>query len=401
MKRFKYKARDKKGVLVTGEVEARDEFTAAKLVRDEGLIVISIQKSSLGLGLMGGSEKVPFSEVTNFTRQLATMVNSGLLVTEALSILRTQANPTMQRIVLQILADVEAGHSLSSALAKHPSVFSKTYIALIKAGEKGGVMDQVLLRLSADMEKSEEMRGKIKGALIYPAIIVVGMIIVSFIMLVFVIPQLATLYEQFGKELPFTTRVLIGLSDFAVNYWPITLAVVVALGLFGLLFVKSEAGKKKIDAYMFRIPILGQLQRQIILADLTRTMGLMIGAGVQLLEGLAVTTEVVRNDVIKTALADVTKMVEKGFPLSFSFSRHPEAFPFILSQMVAVGEETGKTAEIMSKLSHIFEVEVDQKVKTLTSALEPIILVALGIGVAFLVITIILPIYNLTSSFNL
>jgi type IV pilus assembly protein PilC len=401
MKRYIYKAKDKTGKLVTGEVEAVNESNAAKLVRGRGLLVLSIKQAfdnplSLIKRLKG---RITTSDIATFTRQFATMVNAGLPITEALLILRSQAKGSLGKVVSQILADVEGGESLSKAFVKHPHVFTPTYIALVKSGEVGGVLDSVLVKLADDLEKQQEFRGKVKGALIYPLIIVTGMIIVAFIMMIFVIPRLTSLYSEFNAELPLPTRILISISDLVIKFWPVTLALVVGL-FYGLMaFKKTPEGKLKIDELMFKIPVFGELQKQIVLTELTSTLSLMVGAGVSILEGLNITSEVVGNAVIGNALRDVSHQVEKGFPVSFAFAKHPEAFPFILSQMVAVGEETGKMEEVLSKVSHVFAVESDQKVKTLTSAIEPIVMVILGLGVGFLVIAIILPIYNLTSQF--
>jgi type IV pilus assembly protein PilC len=327
------------------------------------------------------------------------MVNAGLPITEALVILRSQAKGSMQKMAAQVLADVEGGESLSVALSRHPKVFSPTYIALVKSGEVGGVMDEVLVRLADNLEKQQEFRGRVKGALIYPAIIIVGMIIVGFIMMIFVIPRLTSLYSEFNAELPTPTKILIGLSNFVIHFWPLFL-ILFGAGFYGFsLYRKTPQGRRKTDELIFKIPIFGDLQRQIILTELTQTLSLMVGAGVSILEGLNITAGVVGNRVIADALRDTAKQVEKGFPVAFSFAKHPEAFPFILSQMVAVGEETGKMDEVLTKVSHIFEIESDQKVKALTAAIEPIVMVVLGLGVGFLVIAIILPIYNLTSQF--
>jgi Type II secretory pathway, component PulF len=401
MKHYWYKAKDLKGNLITGEVEAPTPEAAAKLVRGKRLIVIDItQTGTLSLNLLNTwKDRVTSSSVMNFTRQFATMINAGLPITEALLILRTQDSGAMEKIVSQLLADVEEGESLSSSMAKHTSVFSKTYVALIKSGEIGGVLDDVLIKLSDDLEKREEFKGKIKGAMIYPVIVVFGMIAVAFIMLVFVIPRLSTLYDQFGTKLPISTRIVVGASNIASKYWPLILG---AVGLGGFLlknWVNTKEGKRKYEEIIFALPIVGDLQKQIILTNLTRTLSLMVGSGVAIIEALTISSQVVTNSIIAAALQDTTKLVEKGFPLAFAFSKHPEAFPFILSQMVAVGEETGRMDEVLAKVSHVFEVESDQKVKSLTAAIEPIILIVLGIGVAFLVISIILPIYNLTTQF--
>lgn len=400
MKRYKYKAKNDKGELVTGEVEASTSAHAAKLVRRQGLIVISITTRNplLTNPLRNFTERITLSDVSTFTRQFATMINSGLPMTEALLILRSQAKGSMQKVVSQILADVEEGQSLSSSMSKHPQAFSKTYVALVKSGEMGGVMDEVLVRLADNMEKQQEFRGKIKGALIYPIIIILGMIGVAFIMMVFVIPQLMDLFNQFETELPISTKFLITISGITSRFWPLII-LLTGFGIYGLrIYMGTPKGKKNIDDIIFKIPLIGDLQKQIILADLTRTLSLMVGSGVSIIESISITSDVVGNTVMSDALIDVNKMVEKGFPIAFAFSRHPEAFPFILSQMIAVGEETGKIDEVLQKISHVFEVESDQKLKAITAAIEPIILMVLGLGVAFLIISVIMPIYTLTTS---
>ena len=401
MKRFNYKAKDSAGRVVTGEVEAADMSSAAKLIKGKGFFVISLTpKIDNPLSLLRRMrEKITGSDVATFTRQLSTMINAGLPTTEGLLILRSQSKKSMQRVVAQLLADVEAGDSFSNALSKHPKIFGKTYIALVKSGEVGGVLDAVLLRLADNLEKQQEFGSKVKGALIYPVIIVVGMVLVSAIMMIFVIPKLLSLYSDFNATLPLPTKILIGMSSFFVKYWFIVLALG-GIALYVLrLYKATPEGRRKIDELIFKIPVYGELQRQIILTELTRTLSMMVGAGVSILESLHITSEVVGNTLISDALIDAANQVEKGFPIAFAFSRHPEAFPFILSQMVAVGEETGKMDEVLTKISRIFEVESDEKVKGLTAAIEPIVMVVLGLGVGFLVIAVILPIYNLTSSF--
>jgi type IV pilus assembly protein PilC len=401
MKRYKYKAKNDKGELVQGEVEAANDIQAAKLIRQQNLVVISISpKRELPLNLAKKfSGGIGMGELTKLTRQLATMINAGLPITEALLILRSQSKGAAQRTISQILADVENGKALSMAMHRYPNVFSKTYIALIKSGEAGGVLDEVLLKLADDMEKQQEFRGKVKGALIYPAVIIVGMVVVALIMFIFVIPRLTTMYDQFDAELPITTKVLIAVSNFLIKFWPVVI-LAAGVGAYGFkLFRNTESGRRRMDEFLLKIPVIGNLQRQIVLAEVTRTLSLMVSSGVSILEGLRISSEVVNNKVTAQALAEATKMVEKGFPLAFAFSRHSEAFPLILSQMIAVGEETGKMDEVLSKVSHVFEIESEQKIKALTASIEPAILIVLGVGVAFLVISIIMPIYNLTTQF--
>ncbi len=402
MKTFNFKAKDKNGKLVRGKVEANDEKYAAQLIREKGLILISLSveaKSNLLSLIEGLGKKVKAEEVSNFTRQISTMVGAGLPITEALNILKVQSRGRMQEIVSQILADVEEGQSFSSAISKYPDVFSQTYVALIKAGEAGGVLDNVLSRLSDTLEKQIEFKGKVKGALIYPVIVVIGMIVVAFVMMVFVIPKMLSLYSEFGAELPTPTKILMNVSGFFAKFWWLFLAAFAVFLNFFIGYRKTKSGKRKVDELILKIPIFGDLQRQVILTELTRTLSLLTGTGVSILDSLSISSQVVGNAVISEALDESAKDVEKGFPIAFSFSKHPEAFPYILSQMIAVGEETGKMSEVLAKVSHVFEVESDQKVKALTAAIEPLVMIVLGIGVGFLVIAVILPIYNLTSQF--
>lgn len=401
MKRYTYRAKDQTGKLVTGEVEASSTQTAARLIRERKLVLITLKPVGGFLSdiLKGGQNKVSSSQIVTTTRQLATMVNAGLPLTQAISILRNQSTGGLQRVLTQVLSDVEGGESFSKALIKHPDSFSQTYIALVKSGELGGVLDQVLIRLADNLEKQQEFNSKVKGALIYPVIIVSGMMIVGVIMMAFVIPKLTSLYTEFNADLPLPTKILIALSGIFSRFW-IILVLLAVFGVYSLfVYRKTPEGKLKTDEFIFKVPIFGQLQRQILLTELTRTLALMVSSGVSILEGLNITAGVVGNLVLGDALRDSAKQVEKGFPVSFAFARHPEAFPYILSQMIAVGEETGKMDEVLTKVSHIFEIESDQKVKTLTAAIEPLVMVLLGVGVGFLVIAIILPIYNLTTQF--
>jgi len=401
MKKYSFKAKSKEGKLITGVVESSSEKDAARLIREKGLFVVSLRSQREGLFslLRRFKSRVTSRDIATFTVQLATMINAGLPVTEALLILRNQSKGGMQKVISQILADVEGGESLSKSLIKHPKIFNTTYIALVKSGEVGGVLEKVLTRLAENQEKGQEFKGKVKGALIYPAIIVVGMFAVGLIMMVFVIPKLLDLYVGFNAELPLPTRILIGISGFMVKFWPLIIGLL-GFGFYAFsLYRKTPKGRRKVDELMLKIPVFGPLQRQVMLTEMTRTLSLMVGSGVSILEGLNITANVVGNAVISDALKEAAKNVEKGFPIAYSFARNPDTFPYILSQMVSVGEETGKMDEVLEKLSHIFESESNEKVKGLTSAIEPIVMVILGLGVGFLVIAIILPIYSLTNQF--
>lgn len=398
MKSFLYKARDKAGNPVQGEVQANDEKGAAKLVRERGLILLELSSSSGVKGMLRQfTTKSSNKDIATLTRQLATMVNAGMSLSDALGILKVQAKEQLEAVVTQVLADIEGGKNFHEALAKHPHVFSPTYIALIRAGETGGVLDKVLLRLADNMEKEEAFKGKVKGAMIYPVIVVVAMIAASLVMIVFVIPRLTDVYSQFGADLPLPMKIFTGISSFITNYWFLLLIALIGLLIFAKTYFSTADGKRKFDNFLFSIPLIGPLRQQIILTDLSRTMSITIGAGVPILESLNISSDVISSVRINDSVKDVARRVEKGFPISYSFAQHPEDFPYILSQMIAVGEETGKMEEVLDKLSKVFEGESEEKVKAITAAIEPIIMIFLGIGVFFLVVSVIIPIYNLTN----
>lgn len=401
MNRFQYKAKDQSGNTVKGKVEAAGINEAARLLRERGLVVIHLKLETAGLLdlVRRLTHRTTLSDVAVFTRQFSTMITAGLPITDALLIIKSQASPGMKPIIDGILSDVEGGSSLAAALKKYPNVFSAVFIALIEAGEGGGVMDQVLARLADNLESQREFQSRVKGALIYPVIVVVGMIIVAGVMMVFVVPKLLSLFADFDAELPLPTRILITTSGFASRYWWIILLA--CGGLFWLfrMFSKTPGGQERIDKWRLKVPIFGPLQREIILTELTRTLGLLVGAGVSILEALRIVSSVVDNALIGSAIKKSSSQVEQGFSLAYAFSQDPDIFPPMLFQMLAVGEETGKLDDALLKVSHVFEQESAQLVKGLTAAMEPLIMVVLGIGVGFLVVAVILPIYNLTSQF--
>ncbi len=397
---FKYKVKNQYSDTVSGKVEAVTIEAAAAELSSRGLLVINLQplsddSFSVLKGVLMGVKQ---DDIVNLTRQLATMITAGLPLAGGLSILVRQSKAELSRLVAQILQDVEGGTSFSQALAKHPDIFSRLYIQLVNAGETGGVLDEVLQRLADNMEKSKEFKAKTKGAMIYPIIVVLAMVAVGFIMMIFVIPKLTEMYKDFDAELPMATRVLIGTSNFVTQFWYIFLIVIVA-GVYGLKrWYKTEKGELAIDGLILKLPIIGVLRQKIILTEFARTLSLLLGAGVSLLQALEIVNEGITNVVYRNAFKEVTNQVEKGISLSEAMS-HYDIFPPILFQMMSVGEETGKLDEVLLKMSTYFEQESEQAVKNLTTAMEPMIMIVLGVGVGAMVIAIIMPIYNLTSQF--
>ncbi len=401
MKKFRYIARDRSGKKITGLVEAVDSRQAARVVRERGLVLIKL--TELTGGLLGGLlvkffRRTSLSDVATFTRQLSTMTTAGLQLTESLTILRTQSRPGMGEIITSIQADVQGGSSLADAVKKYPEVFSRVYVSLIKSGETAGVLDEVLSRLADNLEKQREFGSKVKGALIYPVIVVVGMMIVAVVMMVFVVPKLTSLYSEFGASLPLPTRILISASSFASSYWWLSLLLLVGAAYGYKQFSMTKFGRRKIDGLKLSFPIIGNLNKQIVLTEFSRTLSLLVGAGISIIDALDIVSEASGNVLYEESLKSAAKQVEKGFPLAFTLAAD-SIYPQIVPQMISVGEETGKVDEVLGKLAHYFETESEQMVKGLTTAVEPLIMVVLGIGVGFLVIAIIMPIYNLTSQF--
>ena len=397
---FRYTAKNEYGESVKGKVEARNIKQAAVELSTRHLLVIDIKpltENSLAFvtsALFG----IKFNDVVNFTRQLATMISAGLPLASALSILVQQSKSEMSRLVAQILQDIEGGDTFAKALSKHPDVFGSTYVQLVRAGEVGGVLDDILNRLADNMEKTKEFRSKTKGAMIYPIIVVIAMVAVAFIMMIFVIPQLTAMYDDFGAELPMATQVLVAISNFMVNFWWLILLLAAGGSVFFRKWVKTHDGKLIVDQFVMKIPILGDLLKKIALTEFARTLSLLLGAGISVLQALDIVTDGMDNLIYKEALQDVSSHVEKGVPISKALSKY-EQFPPILHQMMSVGEETGKLDEVLGKLAKYFEQESEQAVKNLTTAIEPLIMIVLGIGVGAMVIAIIMPIYNLTSQF--
>lgn len=400
MQRFVYKVKAPNGKTQEGKVEARDVATAVGILRERGLVVISIHSLTHPTGMMITKllSGIKLDDLVAFTRQMATMLEAGLPLTESLSILEIQSKPAMSQVIGEVLRDVQSGSSIGDAMEKHTNVFSGVYVSLVRAGEAAGALDTVLKRLADNLEKEKEFRAKTKGALIYPAIVTVGMIAVAIIMMVFVVPKLAVMYEDFDAELPLPTKILIGMSDFVQNFW----YIVLALGVIGVVafnyWRKSPLGSLQYDQLMLRLPVFGKLKTQIILAEVNRTLSLLLGSGISLVEAMEIVERVIPNKVFGNAMARSINNVKKGIPFSITLARQG-VFPPIMPNMIAVGEETGKLDEVMLKVSKYFEDEAEHLIKGLTTALEPLIMIVLGIGVGFLVISIIMPIYSLTNQF--
>ena len=400
MAEFIYKAKDIQGIDYSGSIQSPDVHAAATILRKKGLVVISLNpKNPPGIKFLSRFlNRVSFTSLVIITRQLATMVSSGLVLSEAIDILEEQqSNKTLKKALVEISQDIKGGLTLAQSLGRHPDIFPHLYINLVKSGEASGKLDTVLLQMADGLEKDREFQARVKGALIYPVVVLTMMVVVTIIMMVFVIPKLVTLYQQSTIELPLPTKILIGVSNLFVNYW--WLGLIIAILGFVLIsrWNKTPDGNMFLGKLILKTPLVGKIVINVTLANFNRTFGLLTSAGIPLLESIGIVSDLTDNPVFKNALRDAYGGVEKGLPFSSLLTL--SVFPKIISQMVRVGEETGKVDEIFFKLADYFESESDHLVKNLTVAIEPIVLILLGIGVGFLVISIILPIYKLTTSF--
>jgi len=400
MKQFQYQAIDLNGQRTQGIVEAKDASYAAKVLKDRNLIITYLDDPKQGVIYYINSKlsHITSRDVIAFTRQLAAMLNAGLPITKSLDLIKKQVKPAMEKIIDSIQSSVEGGQSLYDALLVYDEIFSPLYLSLVRAGELAGVLGTVLDQLSNNMQRSEDFKAKVKSAMLYPAIVLVAMFIVSLIMVFFVMPQMAQLYSEFEADLPLTTSLMINGSEFIRIHWYLLILLIAALGATIIYFIKSDNGKTYFDTNILKLPIIGQLQHKIISTNVIRTLALLNNAGVSIVESLEIVSKAAGNRVYEKGIIEASKKVEKGVSLGVSFGVL-DLFPEMIIQMMTVGEETGKLAEMLEKAAVQFEKETLMSLKSLTSAIEPTLIIVLGIVVGFMVISIIMPIYGLTQSF--
>ena len=399
MPAFSYTAKNSYGKSVAGTVDARTPEVAVSLLKNQNLTVISIQeKKERAVDILSNLKGVPFGEVVTFTRQLSTMISAGLPISRALEVLSNQSvNKNFKKIITEVLRSVEGGVSLSMALGVHSRVFSNTYVSLVRAGESSGKLDIILKKLADNMEADRDLNSKFKSAMIYPAVILVAMVAVFIILMIFVMPQMSEMYKNMNIELPATTKLMIALSDFMVKYVYIVVLAIVGIVIGVRSFTTSEKGKIIMSDIAIKIPVFGKITLQKDFASFSRTLSLLINSGVPIVEALNTVSMIMSSQTLKDYVSNAARQVEKGNSLS-SYFKSTTQFPPLLGQMAGVGEETGKMDEVLERVAVYYEGEVNNLVKGLTTALEPIILVMLGVMVGFMIISIITPIYKITSA---
>ena len=396
---FAYKVRDKSGKLVEGQLEAENAQLVVSKLRSMGYVPIEIEQQ--GANNLGRDLKIPFfsdriklKDVSVFSRQFATMINSGLSMLRSLYILaeQTESKP-LAAIVNQVRLDVERGSSLSAALAKHPKAFNRLYVAMVRAGEAGGVLDSVLQRLATTIEKQVELRRKVKSAMTYPAVVSLLVLLLVTAMLLFVIPMFQGIYGQLGGKLPVPTQILIDVSNVVRNLWYIVFAAEIAAVWAFRRWINSEEGRKRWDAIKLKMPVFGGLAKKTALARFGRTLSALVRSGVPILESLDIVQETSGNWVVSEAVRDTAQQVKRGEPLSRRLEEH-DVFPPMVVQMMAVGEETGALDEMLDKIADFYDQEVEATVNALTSLIEPILIVIMGVVIGGMIISLYLPMFD-------
>lgn len=392
---FVWSGKTSKGAIQSGEITANSKEEVIAQLRRRNITPTTVtQKAKRVFSLPGGKPKD--KDIVVFTRQFATMIDAGLPLVQALEILSKQTeNRALAAAITEIKANVEGGSTYADALKKHPRMFSDLYANMVAAGEAGGILDTILNRLAQYIEKAMKLKRKVKGAMVYPSVIVTVAIGVVWIILVKVVPTFAKMFSQFGGTLPLPTRIIINVSHFLGGIG----GLLVIAGIIGLivgliLFRRTEQGKKVIDTILLRLPVIGVLIRKIAVAKFTRTLGTLVGSGVPILDGLDITAKTAGNKVVESAVLFVRQAVTEGKTLAEPLAKSG-VFPPMVTQMIGVGESTGAVDTMLNKIADFYDEEVDQAVANLTSLLEPVIMVFLGATIGYIVVSMYLPIFKL------
>ena len=399
MKKFTYEARDKAtGNIVKSLVQAESESEAAKALTAQGYMPLSIKEEVEGGWLARFTNRISSKDKIVFSRQLATLIGAGLPLTQSLhTVFEQTANKKMQEIVQEIIADVEGGKTLSSAFGKHPEVFNKIFIALVTAGEASGTLDDALKRIADQQEKDAAMVSKIRGAMVYPGIVLAVMVAVGVFMMVTIVPQVAKLYSDMKKTLPVLTSILIGISNFVINFWWLTLILLALAIFFARQYVRTEAGSRLLDNLKLNMPPFKGMFRRLYMARFTRMGQTLLVTGVPMLDMLAIAAEGVNNAVVAEEITRAAGKVQSGKALSAALQTEDYILPMV-SQMIKIGEQSGRIDEMMGKTAQAYEDELDEEIRAISTMIEPIMMVILAIFAGVLIGAVLFPIYSLVGS---
>ncbi len=397
MPRYKWEGKTLRGEKRKGEMEAPDEGSVRTHLRQQNVIPTKVVAKGKEISFSLGKQKVKQRDVAVFTRQLATMIDAGLPLVQSLDILSMQQeNKTFKEVIKNIKESVEGGSTFAGALGKHPKTFDDLYVNLVVAGEEGGILDNVLNRLAIYIEKAESLKKKIKSALVYPATIVCVAVIVVVVLMIFVIPVFADMFRSMGQTLPLPTLIVLAMSNMMKKYFLLFIVALVVLIFLFKRYYATEKGKLAIDNLTLKLPVFGPLFRKVAVARFSRTLSTLITSGVPILDGLTITSRTAGNKLIEYAIIKARTSISEGETIAEPLARS-EIFPPMVTQMIAVGESTGSLDSMLSKIADFYEEEVDVAVATLTSLLEPLLMVFLGVTVGGVVIAMYMPIFKIAT----
>ena len=397
---FTYRVRDSAGKVVEGKLEGADEALVVRKLREMGYTPITVTRRDSSrlqsdIKIPGLRGRVALKDVAVLSRQFATMINSGLSLLRALSILSEQTeNASLARMIGEVRQDVERGSSLSASLARHPKAFNRLYISMVRSGEVGGSLDAVLMRLADTIESQVELHRKVKSAMTYPVVVFSLVVFIASAMLLFIVPQFKGIYVELGGTLPLPTRILISISDVVKKYFPMLILLSGVGGWFLRRWARSPKGRPTWDAFVLKVPVFGLLARKGALARFARTLAALTRSGVGILEALEIVADTAGNEVVSLALRDTQRAVKQGDTLARPLSQH-DVFPPMVVQMIAVGEETGALDDMLDKIADFYDQEVEATVDALTSLIEPLLIVTMGVLVGGMIISLYLPMFRI------
>ena len=398
MPMFEYTARSQTGQIQKGQMDVASKDDVSSYLRKNRLILVSVREAPKQIKLSMGGPRVKTRDIVIFTRQFATMINAGLPLVQSLNILAAQTeNKTLAEVTRAVVYDVESGNTLADAFSKHPKAFSQLYVNMVAAGEAGGILDTILLRLATFLEKNDALVRKVKGAMIYPGVIMTVAGGAITVLLVFVIPTFQNMFASANLELPLPTRIVIGMSNFLIGYW-----WAILLGIGGIIFAirsyyATAPGRLQIDSMMLKAPVLGDVIRKSAVSRFTRTLGTLVSSGVSILEGLEITAKTAGNQVVHDAVMMSRQSIAGGETIAAPLEKS-KVFPPMVISMIAVGEQTGGLDEMLSKIADFYDEEVDVAVSALVSLMEPAMIVLLGVIVGGMVIAMYLPIFDMINA---
>ncbi len=403
MPTFVYRVKTRQGGIQQGKLEAVDQRAALRALRQRDLFVTRIREkpdSSVEWWSFPGAARVPQKDLMVFTYQLEALIKAGVPLSQSLGMLATQASSSaFQEVIRVVKQQVESGASLAGALQGHPTVFTSWYVSMVEAGEEGGILDETFGRLAEHLDKVLRLRQQVKLALAYPMLVVIVAALVLWVLLIWVIPMFATMFADWGDALPWPTAFVLEVSLWLQNHWVAVLIGVVGMGIGGRLWAKTQSGQRMIEDFILRVPLLGELWRNVAVVHVARTVGVLLGSGVPILRSLEIAQKVSGLRRMEQALEEARSSVREGHTLADPLEQSG-MFPPLVFNMVGVGESTGSLDTALEKIADLYEREVDRDVATVTAVLEPLIIVVLGIGIGFIVVAMYLPIFSMPSVFD-